>query len=427
MSSSSRLSGFVGALSAAGWHIPGDPDPIRSSAWPASTAAEILETADRLDMRQVWIYPDAQPGGAAWPAGAELAGLTLRTRVRAGHGPTWVWATRRSSPGRAPRSIEISLLEPADPDNPWSGLPPAVLLGELEAFEAALGARWSASGANTSNRWLRRHYQAPGGLRLAASDVVDVAVAAGGPSEMQHWSRPAGPAEVESKWVHAFDVNAMFLAAASSLALPVGPAEYFERPAADRRRVGWWRLAGDETWITTPTLELISQRAGAEGVGVDVEEAWIWGESHRWLEPWYRAIRHARGSLEPGRPAAKALKEVYTHGVSHLGSMARAAGERDALYQPYWSHAVRAEANARLARKLHRVRANHGAIPLALDVDCTWWAADEPDPLVFAAHIGLEVDAQLGHFKHAGTGRFDPTLLAGTSLEAIRALKKACR
>lgn len=386
--------GFVAALDPAGWWVPELADPVPFDSLPASSPEQILDTAVRIDARQVWIYPGCREA-------FEWAGLDYwSTTISAASwgGPIWIWAKRH----RDGMAVEISFLHDDPARHKWAGLDPPRLLAQIDAFSDALGARWSASGAITSDRWLRAHYRAPGGLRLAASDAPDVKVSSTGPAGMRHWARPLGPAEAGHVWVHAFDVNAMFLAAASSLALPVGQAHHLDRPAPTPKVPGWWRLEGIDEWIPSPTLELLLQR-DVDGRLVDVAEAWTWPEHHRWLEPWYRALRIARGRLEPGTVAAGALKQVYSAGVARLGSLKRASGATDPLYQPYWGAAVRAEANARLERKLHRVRDHHGRAPFALDVDCTYWTADDPDPVSFAASVGLDLDDQLGHFKHAGT------------------------
>jgi hypothetical protein len=395
--------GYIAAVNGDGWWVTGE-QPILSDALPAGTPRDLLDTAATIGATQVWCYQDTVNGG--W---ADVPGWSTRTVEQRGRGAVWVWAHQDRT------AIEVALVDPDPRRSVWSGLPPAELLEQLADFEQALGSRWSCSGAITSDRWLRNHYKAAGGLRLAASDVVEAPVARNGPAVMRHWSRPPSPAE-RAGWCHAYDVNGMFLVAASSLALPIGRADHLDAAAVwDASTVqhmlahpGWWRLADADTWIPTPALaELAAQRGVEHG---QVAEAWVWPEHHRWLEPWYRAIRSARTTLPPGSIAARALKQVYTGGIGRLGSANR-ANPADPLYQPYWSHAVMAEANARLERKLHRIRDNHQHTPVALDVDCSWWITPEPDPATFAEQIGLQVDEQPGHFKHAGTHPVTPDLV----------------
>lgn len=396
--------------------MPGSMEPTNANSLPFATPADVLATADVLDARQVWIYLEDPAGTEAWVG--EPGGWTLRIGRNDTGRPVWVWA---SKPGKA---IDIAFLHPqAVWNGPWGRPKPVELLAAIDAFAAALGVRWTMSGGVTSDRWLRDYYHGPGKLRIAPSQVVEV-VADPLATQHNHWARPPGPTERDRKWAHAYDVNGQYLVAACNLALPVGPAEHLERPAPDKRRVGWWRLAGADTWIPTPTLELELQRVDR----VDIEEAWIWGESHRWLEPWYRGIKHARGQLAPGSIESNALKALYSHGVGRLGSIKRASGANDPLYQPYWAAAIRAEANARLGRKLDRARANHGVSPFHVSADTTWWLADEADPLAYAAQIGLEVDDTLGHFKHAGTVEVTDELrlmlLAGTAHQVNTLLTK---
>lgn len=399
-----------------GWWIPGAGEPVDLGA---ATAVELLETAARLDARQVWII-DAGAGKLCFDW-TRVPGwsTTPFEDTRSDRPPIWVWAHR---PPR--HAVSVSYVDPDPRRHPWAGAGPAELLAQLEAFRAALGVDWNATGGLTSDRWLRQHYRSAGGLRLAASEAVTVPIAPNGPAEMRRWARPPTRAELAGGglWVHGYDVNGMFLAAASSLPLPVGPAHHRTNPAPDPGRPGWWRLEGEEVWIPSPTLELETQR---RPIGRDdIAEAWIWGESHRWLEPWYRAIRSARSRLEPGTIAARALKDVYTRGVGRLGSAKRAQSTADPLYQPYWRYAVQAEANARLSRKLHRIRDHHGQVPIAQNVDCTWWISTEPDPAAFADRTGIPVDTQLGHFKHAGTQPLTPELLEALYLPAAGAIDR---
>lgn len=399
------------------WWLPGESDSMHL---PGSTPAELLETARTLEIGQVWILPGGPPAPLL-----DFDDWRVRVTGNAGAG-SWSWCYS------GPAEIEVCQV-PQDPRRMiWAGLGPLELLVELVTFQTALRARWHWSGAITSDSWLRTHYRARGGLRLDRSDVVDVPVA----TKMLHWARPPGPRDLQGApagstwWVHSFDVNGMFLAAASSLPLPVGPARsvrYGAKAAWDPavlKLPGLWRLAGLEEWVPTPTLELELER----GLGLaEIAEGRVWPENHRWLEPWYRALRDARAStLLDGAPVARrALKQVYTAGVGRLGSARRAQGENDPLYQPYWRHAVIAEANARLARKLANPLTPP---PIALDVDRCWWISPDPDPASFAAGAGLHVSDQLGKWKHSSTVPYTPELantlrnpLAHQVIETLRA------
>ena len=390
------------------WYLPGEaPIADKLAGWePRLGVGELLDGARRYGIAQVWIPHDLAETLRWRPTGG------WRLRLAGEPVPGWAWAADGVS-----AAVEVGVL-PADPRrSPWPA-DPARLVEELAAFEAALGARWHLSGAVTSDRWLRAYYRAPGGLRLAHSETVDVGIRL----PVTHWARPAGRRD-SGGYLHAWDVNAMYLAPASSLALPVGPATRLRPPIdpAKNPPPGYWRL-DHEGWVTTPTLVYARER----GDTLTVTDAVIWPEHHRWLEPWYRAIRDARHTLPRGGPAHRALKEMYTAGIGRLGSMRRSGGAADPLYQPYWRHAIMAEADARFRRKIAAATERSGRTPIAVDTDCAWYIHPSPNPTTAAAELGLVVSDQVGHFKHVGCQPYTPAVreaLQGSTHTAIRQLR----
>lgn len=289
------------------------------------------------------------------------------------------------------------------------------LLGEVLTFVEATGMLWRRSGAITSDSWLRTHW----GPALRATEYPEVASAANlEPDAVAH--RRAEGTELRARYCHAFDANAMYLGAMSSLALPVGPCDHWHSRRAgipDPHAPAYWH--NGDRWLTTPTLA-----HKREDGFVELDEAYSWSESHRYLEPLYRVLRDARTALlgDGPSPALEAVKQVYRQGVGRFGSTRRTI-EADRLYQPYWRHAVQAEARERLYRRVAKL----AQTPVAIEVDCLYFLTSSPSPGRFAARIGLPLGTGVGAFKWAGSlpGKRARTLLeAERSRETLRGLRE---
>lgn len=342
--------------------------------WPSDMAA----LAEQHQLRQLWVTAEAvermglpekigrtdAQGLSAWTSGRLDSGSFFEVAV-----PSW----DRTTSGGA---------------NPWKGLPGPAMLGELLEFTNATGMLWRVSAAVTSDAWLRSHY----GKKLQTTQYPEVAGNANLEPDLWMHRAPEGR-ESRARYCHAYDVNAMYLAAASSLALPSG--HYEEGGCAllpGARTPGYWRDT-ETGWVTTPTAAL--SMALDTGAPQAVYGFW-WEEHHRWLEPWYKVLRDARKALLPfgPSPALDAVKQVYTHGIGRLGSTGRTM-ENDPLYQPYWRHAVQALARCNLQRALGKL----SQAPVAIERDCCYFLTSTSDPARFAKKIGLPLDDQIGHFK----------------------------
>jgi hypothetical protein len=397
----------------------GRPSEVYSPAvvtyYPAPNLGTLADLAAGLGLRQLWLTP----------AALEALGLPAELPAKGGPHPFLEHADR-AVPVRqtalAPRlacwgarKAAFELLVPAwDRRSPWRPLTYApALLAELVDFTDATGMLWKGSGAVTSDAWLRAYY----GQKL----------------EPMEWPPPAADTRLEpdlltarqplegerrARALMAFDVNGMYLSAASSLSLPAGrytPDVYDPPPF----RPGYWKLPTG--WATTPTVV-----AGAWGFGSRLE-VYLWPESHRWLEPWYRTLRDGRTRLlESGAGVAlAALKAVYREGVGRFGSVNRSSVD-DPLYLPYWRHAVQAEARTRLERHVAAL----AVPPVAVDVDCLFFLTSSRSPARFARAAGLTLGDGLGRFRFVGMarGRDAREALAGPNtnavIDALRALVK---
>lgn len=294
--------------------------------------------------------------------------------------------------------LEVAVPE-WDRRSPWRSLldfPPA-LLGELGDFTDATGGwLWRRSGAITSDSWLREHWGRSGLLR--ATEYPECAADPNVEPDAFEVRSPA-EGELRARWCHAFDANALYLAAASSLALPVGECESAGAPPSrgpqgvpiPRSTPGYWLTGGE--WLTTPSAAYAEWTVASAGH--------YWQESHQFLTPWYKALREARKRLLSFGPSAalEAVKQVYREGIGRLGSTRRTSSE-DFLLQPYWRHAVMGSARTRLLRRVGSLRQ---APVVVCDVDTLYFLTSSSSPVTFAQRIGLPLGTDLGAFKHKGT------------------------
>lgn len=279
---------------------------------------------------------------------------------------------------------------------PFSGLTEDETIRELARFESALGFTWHGTGAITSEMWLRRHW----GEKILRTPLPDeVPPRVENNLQMVYFDR-----DTSGRYLHGFDMNAMYLGASSSLALPNGSLRswdvWSDMPLFDTP--GYWRtqiVDGDSwsyRWMTTPTLLHLIEI----GQIVEPDRGYYWAASGRFLAPWYQALRNARTKLiTEGGPALAAVKATYAEGIGRLGSTNRAHPETDPLYQPYWRHAVIAQARTNLLRRIAKL----SEAPVVIDIDAIWFSTNGRDPAAFAKRIGLPIGYGVGHFKHKGT------------------------
>ena len=226
------------------------------------------------------------------------------------------------------------------------------------------------------------------------------------------WRRPLTEMERSRRWVHAYDKNAQFLGATSSLPLGFGePVQLQSTPSWEimpyRKHPGYWRTtlsANQDLLLPDPISPYKDPTEQPEGIWLSsaaldlaielgrvraVHEAYVWPTSHRALEPWYKRLRDARVALksdmytyphaEARQLAYQAIKAIYTQSIGWLSSTAWDR-EGDDLWRPDWRDAIIGQARANLFRNiLTFVKSGH--IPWMAGADCLYFVSDDPDPL----------------------------------------------
>lgn len=403
---------------------------------PATHAGTLLRLARELGIVQLWIHPRWATAAGMPPrwditaphpfvTGAEADGWDMGEDGLA----PWFHAFQRGIYG----AVDLALPH-METRAPWRQAADArELLDGVTAYAAALGYGYRRSPGSTATGLLRKLHSGANALSLDASAWPPE------PAEMKPeplhdfaWIRLLTAGERAQGYVHAFDRNAMYLAACNELVCGFGEAEHIEAPAGgfipfDASLPGYWlasieggrdpllpdpfypggrRPAGADPaalrWYLTPTLVL----AGELGARVTIREAYVWREHHRPFEPWYKRLRDARAGLiaqanasahpAPATLALAAVKNTYTKGIGWLdgewGRRRRAeGGAPEDLYRPDWRHLIMAKAEANAYRMLAKIAAG-GRYPFAADYDCFYFTsdaaearADVPAPITLGA------------------------------------------
>lgn len=386
---------------------------------PRSEGIEgLLSMAEHWGVSQLWVHesaldelglPQVLPTRLPAPVAHPLLDRTgaWESSVMKGLTPHAYWY-RRGGNG-------IDLHVPAwAPDSPFRGLrDPGHVYAQANMLGDFSGGRivWKGTATITSDAMVRAMNRA-----LTASPTPPpVRMGRGGELAFAWTARDVRPeAGLNSHTCYAFDLNLAYLNGASSLALGCGdmvPAVWDEAP-----RPGWWRIEvpnWDANWLPAPWQEQGLRRGGdlwvtlptakmAVEFGAYVREGWVYPESHRYLDGWYKVLRDARKGLLHSRGAAyEAVKQVAQHGLGRMGSPRRKLGAADPLYQPYWREAVIAEMRTRLLRRLLKLKRR----PVAIDVDCCYFLTNAKTPESFADWAGIPLGDGLGEFKVAGSMR----------------------
>lgn len=306
---------------------------------------------------------------------------------------------------------------------------PEVLLQAVTLYEETMGIRYRRSPAGSAANLLRSLHRDGKGRQLQTATLPPPALVNRTEWDTK-WIRPEARELLEAAgpwgWVHSYDCSAAYLAAASSLRLGVGEVRHLVQPdelreffadicASGKVPPGYYRLTTfghtdrnqpipwrsedglPAAWLTAPIAELLTR----EFTGLTLWEAYVWPESARPLESWYRVCRDALRQLETlratGEPvraeaaaiARKAVKLGY--GPFLGGWVASRAWERegDPLYRPDWRHHVMAQVRANQHRALARLELarswdtarQESPVLLAVSTDCLYFLSPCSDPL----------------------------------------------
>lgn len=279
----------------------------------------------------------------------------------------------------------------------------------MSLLEELLGIPYRYSPEATAAALLRALHSRPGGKRLEVAEMPPPALVPNTETDL-HWMRPLTGEEQVAPFIVAYDVNAAYLAACSALPLGAGKPRHvipetawMLRNSLPPQPPGYFRSEMPSIgWMTGVSMLSYPGYAG-------FVEAWIWDETSRPLEPWYKVLRDARAHLmqaangygfpysTPVRAALQTIKMMY---CGFFGRCASVKWDRtgDVLFRPDWRHMVIATRRTRL----QRVMAQCDPAPFAAYSDCLYFAVPASPQVQ-----GLKIGTNPGSFKLHGTERHE--------------------
>lgn len=385
-------------------------------AWPVApthltSSGALAALALRFKCRQVWITDDRPLyADARW--WADKGGHAWNVRTSSAQGEDAPTVGRYDAGGR---DNDVRLYHSArDPRWGWSGeTDPQTIARNVLAFERAMGRYCGWSPAQMSLAILaetsRKHTE-----WLCYQGADDLPTPEDG---SPHWDRRLTADEQKRRWLHVYDVNAAYLAAAGSVQLPCGSA--IESTSIDPKRPGLYLVEPDGI---TGHARVINRRgwhdsaqckaAQLAGQSVNVLRGYVWPESHAAMRDWAGALWNARiisdwGGTPLATPLANAtVKMAYTSTIGRLTMKPQRAEPGYRWYLPHWWGAIIAEAGRRRWQHWWAFK-SAGVEPFMVHVDALYFVSDEEDPAQVAPGIMARPGA-LGAYKHVLTAPLTP-------------------
>lgn len=264
--------------------------------------------------------------------------------------------------------------------------------------------------------------------------------------------RPLTEQEQAQGFLHIYDRNSMYLAAATGAEMGEGAPDYIGTSidtllAWEKRPTGVWHIIArapaapdmrlmeivsqfmneGEQWAYTPAVETFL----ALGYSVEFVDAWVWRKTHRTLQPWGKLIWDTRQALRSDRArfpneqgaetARQMIKRLATQGVGWLDLQ----NDRKKVPTPQWhrpdyKNMIVSLARFRMVLKiLECIKA--GYYPVFGYTDGIAFVSDEAAPALAVPGLMLVTDKQgvthdrsneLGGFKCEHTFTLDREIVA---------------
>lgn len=229
------------------------------------------------------------------------------------------------------------------------------------------------------------------------------------------------PASLDGRFLHRYDANTAYLAAASAAYLaadqlrqngatwdPTMAGYWLVTPPAWNHRqmpAPWHKQLPTESgrlFLSTPSMALLHELADAgECDAPTLHDSWT-ARGTRLLRPWAEQLRDAL-ALHPDRddPMHAALKGSFRDAI---GLMAKHGSP--SLYRPDWRHTIASECRVSLWRRLWTIGQTEGRWPAEIRTDAVAYPCcsrpaciRECEDPVTACPQGLKLGAGLGRFR----------------------------
>ena len=219
------------------------------------------------------------------------------------------------------------------------------------------------------------------------------------------WKRPLTEEEHEQNYVLAYDKNMQYTASCTSALLGAGDPTHVTRPVFDIKKIvpGLWKcnVSGSSdfdgvtlphptdgrvsgVWLWTYSVKLLHE----VGYTVDIEEAYIWQESHTTLRPFAERVWNARNALRTDVTryphsaaraiAEKCVKSVANHSIGLLNTYPKNTDSEAAYnwFRPDWRSLLIDNARYQMFWRI-RSYLKFGYAPIGIHVDCLYYTSND--------------------------------------------------
>lgn len=394
-----------------------------------SNIGDLVGQALRSGLTYVWVLPGSGISQSATRAFIETAAeewdvFASYSRVHTDR-PMFVRAWKKNTPGREGRTIYVGFPEWGAWG--WKNLDTVTLLATISYLHAALGLplMWSPGymaldllkALNVEKRadWLKAPSVDLQKLPLEGGETFPIMRSA----RDLTWKRDLTTKEKRMKFIHKYDKNSMYLAAATGLLVGEGDPVRVGADSFDDRLPGLWYVratqgesAYDGHQLPNParlphlTTAMVAC-ARRLGWRVEIVEGYQWREQgmyHRTLETWANTLWDVRQRLRVPSPEYKhtgARRNAYSTigAIAHVG-VGKLADEdtTGGLYRPdIWALVV-GRACANIFFNVEQIRSKFGLTPILIHTDALWYVSNDPNPETAVPNI-VDKAGKLGGYK----------------------------
>lgn len=290
---------------------------------------------------------------------------------------------------------------------------PADIAYRLGRYATLTGCMWRYTAGVTGCQMLRLAYTDPQpGRQPLWRHAGPKGMRGAGP---MLWDGPGRPQAGHAGLVHAFDINAMYLAALKNARLGWGRLEGYSGPF-DPQLSGWWevdvrdlpaalydgsrppvfpkqRIHKGTAWLTTPVVKYLLDL----GLNPQILVAHVSTTAETLARGVAERLIRARAELldDAGKRVLPAVKRTY---AEMIGMMGREGGS---IYRPDWAATIQDLARMNMLRRLDRARAE-GLVPFRIRTDSAEFLTEDPTVRT-RLHELLGVGTGPGAYKYVGT------------------------
>lgn len=285
----------------------------------------------------------------------------------------------------------------------------------MRRFHELTGSAFHGTPGVAGTALLRDRYRGKAPRWVGKFDGID---AAGVDTEQRYvWTSPDGG---NFPYSHRYDANLQYLGAANVSEVALDELRHTGRRDFNPHAAGYWKIivpvwnekrlphpangvVGQEKWVTTPTMQLLSQLADlGKTVMPDVIDSWTCERTTRVFRHWATRLADALRDVAATEAIAGdqealtiAIKRTYRETI---GLLYRPGGR---IHRPDWHHTIIGMARCNLFRKLHKASAG-GRWPESIKVDAVTWGWSSADPFE-AVPEAIELRSGPGGWKHEET------------------------